>query len=81
MNAEELCCREVVELLDGHLEGATAPAQRACVDGHLVGCAGCTAYLGQLATTVRLVGRLAAPQVPPIAMASLLDAFRAWPHP
>ncbi len=51
-------CREVVELLSDHLDDALAAPQRDLVEGHLVTCPDCTAYLAQLRTTVDLLGRL-----------------------
>jgi anti-sigma factor RsiW len=77
-SVEELSCREVVEVLDDYLEGAMAPDDRARLEQHLAGCEGCTAYLEQLRTTIRLSGRLSEETVSPEAMAPLLEAFRAW---
>jgi anti-sigma factor RsiW len=75
---EELSCREVVEILGDYLEGAMAPSDRARLERHLSECDGCTAYLEQLRTTIRLTGRLPEEAVPAEAMAPLLEAFRAW---
>ena len=77
-SVEELSCREVVEILGDYLEGAMAPDDRARLEEHLAGCDGCTAYLEQLRTTIRLSGRLPDEAVSPQAMAPLLEAFRAW---
>jgi anti-sigma factor RsiW len=54
------------------------PADRARLEEHLADCDGCTAYLEQLRTTIRLSGRLPEAPVPPETMAPLLEAFRAW---
>jgi predicted anti-sigma-YlaC factor YlaD len=77
ISTEELCCREVVELLGDYLEGAAAAADRARVEWHLAGCAGCLAYLAQLRTTIRLARRLAGETVRAETASRLLDAFRA----
>jgi anti-sigma factor RsiW len=77
-SVEELSCREVVEILGDYLEGAMPPDDRARLEEHLAGCDGCTAYLEQLRTTIRLSGRLSEEAVPSQAMAPLLEAFRAW---
>jgi anti-sigma factor RsiW len=78
VRVEELSCREVVEILDDYLDGAMTPEDRARLEQHLADCDGCTAYLEQLRTTVRLSGRLSEEAVSPEAMAPLLEAFRAW---
>jgi predicted anti-sigma-YlaC factor YlaD len=75
---EELSCRELVELLGDYLEGAMAPEDRARVEEHLADCDGCSSYVEQLRTTIRLSGRLPEEPVPPETMAPLLEAFRAW---
>jgi predicted anti-sigma-YlaC factor YlaD len=75
---EELSCREVVEILGDYLESAMTAHDRARLEEHLADCDGCTAYLEQLRTTIRLTGRLSEEAVPPEAMAPLLEAFRAW---
>jgi anti-sigma factor RsiW len=75
---EELSCREVVELLGDYLEGTMAPHDRARLEEHLADCDGCTSYLEQLRTTIRLSGRLPEEAVAHATMAPLLEAFRAW---
>ncbi len=78
VRVEELSCREVVEILGDYLDGAMTPEDRARLEQHLADCDGCTAYLEQLRTTIRLSGRLSEEAVSPEAMAPLLEAFRAW---
>ena len=78
IKVEELSCREVVEILGDYLDGAMPPEDRARLEQHLADCEGCTAYLKQLRTTIRLSGRLSEEAVPSEAMAPLLEAFRAW---
>jgi predicted anti-sigma-YlaC factor YlaD len=78
VGVDELSCREVVEILGDYLEGAMAPEDRARLEEHLAECDGCTSYLEQLRTTIRLSGRLPEAPVPPATMAPLLEAFRAW---
>jgi anti-sigma factor RsiW len=80
MSAEELCCQEVVELLDDYLEDAAPPADRARIGRHLASCGDCPAYLTQLRTTIRLAGRLAGEPVPPRVTTRLLHAFRTSRH-
>jgi anti-sigma factor RsiW len=78
VRVEELSCREVVEILGDYLDGAMTPEDRARLEQHLADCDGCTAYLEQLRSTIRLSGRLSEEAVSPEAMAPLLEAFRAW---
>jgi hypothetical protein len=39
---------------------------------------GCTAYLEQIRTTIRLTGMLTEEQIPPEAREALRSAFREW---
>jgi predicted anti-sigma-YlaC factor YlaD len=71
-------CRTLVELLTEYLEGALAEHERALVDAHLAGCDGCTAYLEQMGTTIRLTGMLAEEEIPVEARDALMVAFREW---
>jgi hypothetical protein len=57
---DDLVCRELVELVTGYLDGALPDDWRARVDEHLSGCDGCTAYIGQIQTTILALERLAA---------------------
>jgi len=71
-------CRQVVELMTDYLEGALSPAERARFEEHIAGCDGCRAYLQQLRTTRRVLGRLADEPVPAEVERDLLEAFRSW---
>jgi anti-sigma factor RsiW len=73
-----LTCQQVVELVTEYLDGVMEPARHARFEAHLAGCDGCTAYLEQFRTTVVVVGRLAASDVPAPVMSELLSAFRNW---
>ena len=71
-------CRQVVELMTDYLEGALSPVERARFEEHIAGCDGCRAYLQQLRTTRRVLGRLADEPVPADVERDLLEAFRSW---
>ena len=71
-----LPCIEVVEIVTDYLEGALPAADRARLETHLDGCEGCRAYLDQMRTTIRMVGRLREETIPPELRARLLAAFR-----
>jgi anti-sigma factor RsiW len=74
----EMNCRTLVELVTDYLEGALPDDERARVEAHLAGCNGCTTYLEQMRTTIRLTGMLAEEQIPADAREALLGAFREW---
>jgi anti-sigma factor RsiW len=76
--SRRLTCREVVELVSGHLEGTLAPVVRAGVEAHLRLCPNCAAYVQQVRTMVRALRRVAPPPVDPSARARLLELFRRW---
>jgi anti-sigma factor RsiW len=71
-------CRQVVELMTDYLEGALSRADRARFEEHIAGCDGCRAYLAQLATTRRVLSKLADEPIPPDLQAELLKTFKNW---
>ena len=52
-----LTCRQAVELVTEHLEGALPDVDRARFEPHLAGCDACTAYLEQMRATIGALGR------------------------
>ena len=74
----DLECRELVELVTDYLEGALPLAERTRFQQHLVVCPGCTTYLRQLRSTLRVAGRLSEDSLPAEARERLLVAFRHW---
>jgi predicted anti-sigma-YlaC factor YlaD len=77
----EMDCRTLVELVTEYLEGALPEPERAAIDAHLAECDGCTTYLEQMRTTIRLTGQVREEQIPEEARESLLGVFRAWRSP
>ncbi|HET7428978.1 MAG TPA: zf-HC2 domain-containing protein [Gaiellales bacterium] len=73
-----LPCQELVELVTDYLEGTLPPVDRERFDRHIAGCDGCTTYLEQMRTTIRLTGRLRPEDISPDAHAALLRSFRGW---
>jgi len=73
-----MACSELVELVTDYLEGALEDAERARLDAHLAECDGCTVYLEQMRTTIRLTGVLTEDRIPPEGREQLLHVFRAW---
>jgi anti-sigma factor RsiW len=78
MSSAEMTCRELVELVTDYLEDALPPAERERFEAHLADCEGCSNYLLQVRTTVRLVGALREQDLQPDARAALLGAFRGF---
>jgi anti-sigma factor RsiW len=74
----ELVCREVVELVTAYLDGSMAREDRRRFERHLSGCDGCTRYVEQMRTTVRVTGSISEESLPPGVREDLLAAFRAW---
>ena len=71
-----MSCNQLVEHITDYLEGAMALDERGRVEEHLAGCDGCTSFLDQFRTTIRLTGLLTEEQVTAEARAVLLEAFR-----
>ncbi len=74
----EMDCHELAELVTDYLEDALPEGDRRRLDAHLAECDGCTVYLEQIRTTIRLTGMLTEDQIPPEGRAELLHVFRAW---
>jgi anti-sigma factor RsiW len=73
---EEPTCREVVELVTEYLEGTMAPEERAALERHLDGCAGCTTYIEQMRAVIAVAGSGGPEPVPRKLQESLLTVFR-----
>ena len=78
VNAEELTCAELVELVSDYIEGALPPDHRVRFEEHLTICSGCANYLDQMRTTIALSGRLRVDDLSPEVRADLVYAFRGW---
>jgi anti-sigma factor RsiW len=73
---DELACQRAVELLTDYMEGALDAATAATLEGHLLDCAGCRAYLQQLHRAIDAVGQLTPPPPPPDVRAELVALYR-----
>lgn len=75
--AEEVSCRELIELVGDYLEGTLLAAERSRVDGHLSECEWCERYISQTRAIVGALGRLDGEESSdPIAWDRALAAFR-----
>jgi anti-sigma factor RsiW len=73
-----LSCRELVELVTDYLENALPAAQHARFEEHIADCPGCTAYLEQMRTTIRVTHTLTEDTLDPQYKDELLNVFRNW---
>jgi anti-sigma factor RsiW len=78
IDVEGLSCQELVELVTDYLEGALDERDRRAFERHLEHCDGCTEYVEQLRTTIRLTGALRLEDLSTAAESALLQAFRDW---
>jgi anti-sigma factor RsiW len=53
-----MTCQELVELVTDYFEGALPPDERERLEAHLESCRDCVAYVGQMRTTIAIIGRL-----------------------
>lgn len=78
IDTQALSCQELVELVTDYLEGALAERDLRAFEGHLADCDGCTEYIDQMRTTIRVVGTLTPNDLTQAAETALLQAFRDW---
>lgn len=76
--AEEMSCRDLVELVSDYLEGALPAPERARFESHLAGCEPCRTYIEQVRQTIAAAGRLTEESLKPHVREQLLEAFRGW---
>jgi len=75
---DELACSEIVELVNGYLDGELPEDLRAAVEAHMARCDGCDAVLAQFRATIRLTGALTEEHLTPAQRDTLREAFRGW---
>jgi anti-sigma factor RsiW len=78
MEARDLTCREIVELVTDYLEERLPADSRLMFEAHVSACPGCGNYLEQMRETVRLTGSLREDSLSPEVQRELLLAFRGW---
>ena len=76
--ANEISCRELVEIITDYLEGAMPPAERHRFEAHMDECPYCVNYLEQMRQTIWALGELRPDSIAPDAREALLEAFRGW---
>ena len=76
--SRDLVCREVVELINGYLDGTLPADVRTAVEAHLGGCDGCTMVLEEFRQSIAMTGMLTEEQLTHQQRDILLAAFRGW---
>jgi predicted anti-sigma-YlaC factor YlaD len=76
VSADEIVCRELVELATEYLEASLPPETLELVEEHLLMCDWCRDYVAQIEATAAAVADLAAVEPSEDAVRGLLDAFR-----
>jgi len=76
--ADQMTCRELVELVTGYLEDALSRQDRQRFEEHLRACDGCRVYLEQMRVVIETGGRIDEESLEPPVRDALLDAFRGW---
>jgi anti-sigma factor RsiW len=77
-SADDLICRELVEVITDFVEGAMSDADRTRFEHHLGACAGCTAVMSQFRTTIEVTGRLTEDKVSEAQRDAMREVFRGW---
>jgi anti-sigma factor RsiW len=79
MSADEVTCREFVELITDYFEGALPPRALSRVEEHLVICDWCVAYADQMRATTDSLRRLKdrSSREPPDSLLAALRARKA----
>jgi len=80
MSADEMVCKELVELITDYLEGTLPSEARARFEAHVARCGGCAHYIAQMEATIRLTGMLSESDLTLEARQDLLHLFRNWKH-
>ena len=70
-------CRELVELVTDHLEGALPERERVRFEAHVAACEGCDAHVEQVRRAIELTGRTRALEQGP-EIAALRSMFREY---
>jgi hypothetical protein len=78
MATDDWTCRELVELVTEHLEGALPLPHRRRFERHVRSCLVCPRYVEQIRTTIHVLGRLGEEDPNEPVRSTMLAAFRTW---
>jgi anti-sigma factor RsiW len=76
--ADEMACRELVEVVTDYLDGTLPHEDLRRLEEHLAECPYCVAYIEQLRATIEALGTVAEESIPAETRQELLEAFRGW---
>lgn len=77
--ANDMPCRDVVDIVTSYLEGDLEPALRARFGAHLAACADCVLYVDQMRQTIEISGAAGESQeLPPAVREHLRVVFEDW---
>ena len=76
--ADEIPCREIVELITQYLDDALPADERARFEAHLATCDPCTAVVEEFRLTIKAVGAIGPDQLSVEDRDRLLNLFRTW---
>ena len=77
-DADEIVCRELVELVTSYLEHALDAHRHALLEEHLVICEGCRNYLDGMRRTGRALAAVPGETLSAARRREVLDAFSEW---
>jgi anti-sigma factor RsiW len=76
--ADEMACRELVEVVTDYLDGTLPDEDRRRLEEHLAECPYCVNYIEQMRTTIEALGTVGEESIAPATRRQLLEAFRGW---
>ena len=76
--ADEMACRELVQVISAYLEGTLPAEDRLRFDAHLEECPYCVNYLEQMRETISTLGELTPDSIAPDKRREILEAFGTW---
>lgn len=76
--ANDISCREIVELVTDYHEGRLSLHDRQRFEEHVVFCDTCASYLDSMRRTIEVTGRLREEDLPDELQLELVAAFRGW---
>jgi anti-sigma factor RsiW len=76
--ADEMACRELVEVVTDYLDGTLPQEDRSRLEEHLAECPYCVDYIEQMRATIEALGTVSAESISAETRHELLEAFRGW---
>jgi anti-sigma factor RsiW len=76
--ADEMACRELVEVVTDYLDGTLPDEDRRRLEEHLAECPYCVDYIEQMRATIEALGTVGEDSISAKTRHELLEAFRGW---